>query len=59
MKKLNFKQWYAIVFLIVFIVYGWLYLSENRYSRLDGGYFLDTWTFTVKQPFQGGQVPRG
>lgn len=45
MKKLTFKQLYAIIVLVVFVVYGWLYLNENRYKHLhDGGLVFDTWT---------------
>lgn len=53
MKKLNFKQWYAIIFLVVFVVYGWLYLTENRYQNVQWGGnagVLDTWTKTLKGP---------
>lgn len=49
MKKLTFKQWYAIAVLAVFIVYGWLYLMENRYVSVGGnGAMFDTWTWTYK-----------
>lgn len=42
MKKMTFKQWYAVIVLVVFIIYGWLYLMENRYKRYEHGFF-DTW----------------
>ena len=49
MKKLTFKQWYAIIFLVVFIIYGWLYLMENRYINIVGSpAMFDTWTSTLK-----------
>ena len=44
MKKLTFKQWYAIVVLVVFIIYGGLFLMENRYQKMDNAIF-DTWTW--------------
>lgn len=44
MKKLTFKQWYAIVVLVVFIVYGGLYLIKNRYKDMGGRALFDTWT---------------
>ena len=51
MNKLTFKQWYAIIFLIVFIIYGWLYLSENRYKNLgDSGAMFDTWKQEIVLP---------
>ena len=45
--KLTFKQWYAIIVLIVVIIYGGLYLVENRYKSMEtatAGFILDTWT---------------
>ena len=51
MKKLTFKQWYAIIFLVVFIIYGWLFLMENRYRSVgDNGAMFDTWTWKYKMP---------
>lgn len=50
---MSFRQWYAIVFLIVFIIYGWLYLMENRYQNVhwgEQGSVLDTWTQSLKPP---------
>ena len=45
MKNLTFKQWYAIIVLVVFIIYGWLYLTENRYiEHRSSGAIIDTWT---------------
>lgn len=43
MKKWTFKQWYAVIFLVVFIIYGWLYLTENRYLLNTNGDVFDTW----------------
>jgi hypothetical protein len=43
MKKMTFWKWYAIVVLLVFIVYGWLYLTENRYMLNANGDVFDTW----------------
>ena len=49
MKIWSFKQWYAIVFLVAFIIYGWLYLMENRYISVgDVGAMFDTWTQTYR-----------
>lgn len=49
MKKWTFKQWYAIIVLVVFVIYGALYLMENRYSSVgDAGAMFDTWTWTYK-----------
>jgi len=49
MKKLTFKRIYAIILLIVFIVYGWLYLKENRYKQINDSYAMfDTWTSTFQ-----------
>lgn len=51
MKKLTFKQWYAIVILAVFIIYVWIYLMEHRYVPV-GNYMFDTWKceFSIKKP---------
>ena len=49
MKKLTFKQWYAIIFLAVFVVYGWIYLMEHRYQRYEGAFF-DTWSQKIILP---------
>lgn len=46
--KLSFKQWYAIIVLVVFIIYGWLYLTENRYLLNTNGDVYDTWKGTYK-----------
>ena len=44
MKNLTFKQCYAIIALIVFIIYGWIYLMEHRYILMnDSGTMFDTW----------------
>lgn len=44
MNKLTFKQWYALIVLVVFIIYGWLYLMEHRYVPVgDNGAMFDTW----------------
>jgi len=49
MIKLTFKQWYMIVVLIIIIVYGGLYLLENRYIIIEGTTAIfDTWTSTIK-----------
>ena len=49
MKRLTFKQWYAVIFLVVFIIYGWLYLMENRYISVGtNGTMFDTWTWKYK-----------
>lgn len=51
MKKLTFKHWYAIIFLAVFAVYGWLYLKEHRYVVVGNqGYMFDTWVGKYKDP---------
>ena len=42
MKKWGFKQWYAVIFLAVFIIYGWLYLLNGRYEA-GQGCILDKW----------------
>ena len=43
--KMDFKKWYAIIVLVVFIAYGWLYLTENRYiEHQSSGAIIDTWT---------------
>ena len=48
MKRLTFKQWYAIAVLIVIIIFGWLYLNENRYMEHQAsGAIIDTWTQKV------------
>lgn len=44
MKKLTFKQWYAIIALVVFIIYGFIYLMEHRYLPIGTvGTMFDTW----------------
>jgi hypothetical protein len=48
MRKWTFKQWYAIAVLLVVIVYGWLYLTENRYILNTNGDVFDTWTKKYK-----------
>jgi len=49
MKRLTFKQWYAIIVLVVLIIYGGLFLMENRYISVgDMGAMFDTWTQTYK-----------
>ena len=48
MKRLSFKQWYAIIVLVVFIIYGWLYLLENRYIKSSSAAIFDTWTCKYK-----------
>ena len=43
--KMDFKKWYAIIVLVVFIAYGRLYLTENRYiEHQSSGAIIDTWT---------------
>lgn len=44
MKNLTFKHYYAIIALILFVIYGWIYLKEHRYIPLnDRGAMFDTW----------------
>lgn len=51
MKKLTFKQWYAIIVLVIAIIYGGLYLMEHRYYTVgDNGYFFDTWKWEITSP---------
>lgn len=47
MMKLSFKQWYAIIALVLAIIFGLFYIKENRYKSMDttqGSFVLDTWT---------------
>ena len=47
--KIDFKKSYAIIVLVVFIIYGWLYLCERRFISVgDTGTMFDTWTQTYK-----------
>lgn len=48
MKNQVFKQCYAILVLIAFVVLGWIYLKEHRYINAGSGYFVDTWTQECK-----------
>ena len=48
MKKISLNQCLAIIALVVFVVYGWLYLTENRYMEHHAtGVIIDTWTQKV------------
>lgn len=49
--KIDFKKSYAIIVLVVFIIYGWLYLIEHRYVPIgDNGGMFDTWKWEYAQP---------
>ena len=50
---MNFLKWYAVIVLLVVIIFGWLYLKENRYFMWGtNGYMFDTWDGKIKEPSQ-------
>ncbi len=51
MKRQTFNQWYAVIVLLVVIIYGWLYLMEHRYIPIgDNGGMFDTWKWVYAKP---------